>query len=183
MSSARVKGLLFPKIAIGFFFVLLCQGAFASEIKSGFDWKNVQWGDVQLGVGMGIQGGGSSVSGLVRYVPEYRFEPEKKENTIGAGLDLGATGFNNQGGSNFFVLEYAAFGAYHLDVHWDFRLFAGGQSWTGGQGAAFFLGPKALYHFAEEPGPYYLDAVFVSYDAVFFRTLAHLINAGVTFKF
>lgn len=141
------------------------------------------WSDIQLGGGLGIQGGGSSYSLMGRYVPEYKFNSKNRPSYFGAGFDLGVTGFNNVGSPNFLVIEYAAYGSYHLGLHWDFRLFAGLQTWTDGQGIAPFFGPKIIYHFDEEPTWFWIDGVFASYDAILHSHFASVIGVGLVFRF
>jgi hypothetical protein len=93
------------------------------------------------------QGGGFSLGAVGRFLPEFRFNNQASDHFWSVGADLGLTGFNDNGNSAFLVIEYGAFVAYRLSQAWDFRLFAGAQSWTEGNGTAFFTGPEVIYHF------------------------------------
>jgi outer membrane protein OmpA-like peptidoglycan-associated protein len=161
-------------------FVSPCEAAKKSsrDFKSG--WR---WADAHLGADVALQGGGSSFSAIARYVPEYRSSEGLRDKYFGAGFDLGITGFINAARPRFLVLEVGAFGSYHLDEHWDFRLFVGAQNWTDGQGVGLFFGPKVLYHFESEPGILGIDGLFLSYDAVLLSNFAHILSLGVVFDF
>ncbi len=143
-----------------------------------------QWNLTSLQGGMTFahQGGGSSLSLIGRYTPEYFFTGNSALTNFSVGLNLGVTAFNNVGAPNFLALEYGLFGGYRFNDVWDARLLMGGQTWTQGNGSAFFVGAEPLYHFRFEKLPL-LDAAFVSYEAVFLSTLAHELSAGIQLKF
>ncbi len=135
------------------------------------------WGAFQLGIALEPQGGGSRTGFLARYQPELRFHPEQRENFFGVGFDLAAIFFSNKGGSSFLANEFDLYGAFHFNPKWEVRLFAGIQSWTGGNGTNFDLGPAFLYHFAEQAR--FLDGLYFSYRAVFKSPKVGIFEMGI----
>lgn len=136
---------------------------------------------VQAGATAAFQGGGSSISFVARYMPEYRFSGGDFMSKLGAGIDFGVTAFNNAGDSAFLAIEYGAFASYHQD-NLECRLLLGGQRWGSVIGSTFFTGIEPLYYFPKDTLPL-IDAVFVSYEVLFFSNTAHEISAGVQIKF
>lgn len=138
--------------------------------------SSFNWAQFQFGPTMGVQGGGSSFSLLVRYLPEYSF------GAFALGPDLAFCTFGNAGGAEFTVTELGLHTAYLIDENWSVRLLLGAQSWAGNNGVGFFLGPELQYHFQLTHLPW-LNGLFASYTAVMQANTAHLTTAGVTLKF
>lgn len=128
------------------------------------------------------QGGGNSLSALVRYAPSYTFEDAER---FSVGPNLGFSVLRNDGSSAFAVIEYAVHGTVRISEHISARLLLGGQTWTGGNGTAFFVGAEAFYHFGpnEWGESRFLDSVFIAYAPVFQGALAQEFSLGVGVQF
>jgi hypothetical protein len=158
-----------------FLFGLICLGSNAHA-------QGLHLTSFQVGATGATQGGGFSMGVMGRYLPEFDFRnsPEQ-ESYFSVGLDLGLSGFNDANSPMFLALECGVFGAYHFNPHWDARVLVGAQTWTAGNGTAFFVGPEVVYHFASEFKPIGIDGVFVSDEPVFQSKSANLVSAGVQF--
>jgi hypothetical protein len=140
----------------------------------------LQLNNVQLGVTGATQGGGSSFGPILKYLPQYNLL--SGEHLVNVGLDLGVTSFNNAGNSDFLILQYGVFGTYQFSTNWEARMSVGAQTWTAGNGTAFYFGPEAVYHFNEKIWGV-VDGLFLSYNAVLQSNFANLFSAGINFKF
>lgn len=132
------------------------------------------------GVVVATQGGGSSIGPIVKYLP--RFDLKDGNSPFSLGLDLGVTAFNNSGHNNFFVLQYAPSLIYRLNSNWDTRLALGLQTWTSGNGTAFYFSPSLTYHFDEKILKV-IDGISASYSGVTQKTFASLFSLGINFVF
>lgn len=140
---------------------------------------------IHLG-GMIANQAGSSLGLIARYTPEYFFNKESKLSKLSLGADLGFSMFNNTGSSNFLVVEYGVFGAYHFNESFEGRLILGAQSWTLGNGTGFIAGLEAFYHFNSNivgDNFWWVDSIFITYTPVFVTPTAHEFGAGIGFRF
>jgi hypothetical protein len=156
------------------FLILLAVPAHADPVPA------LQLKEVQLGVTGATQGGGSSFGPILKYLPQYNLFPG--DHSVNVGLDLGVTSFNNSGSSDFLILQYGVFGTYRFSPNWEARVSVGAQTWTAGNGTAFYFGPEAVYHFNEKPWGL-VDGLFLSYNAVLQSNFANLFSTGINFKF
>ena len=137
--------------------------------------------ELQVGGTLAVQGGGFSIGPELRYTPHYLFRGLDKMFAV--GLDLGISAFDDESRPTFVAIQYGAFVSYHSNATFEARLFSlGAQTWTGGNGTAFYLGPELLYHFAEKIWGYG-DAVYFSYRGVFENPISSLISLGIQLKF
>ncbi|WP_331339246.1 hypothetical protein [Bdellovibrio sp.] len=126
------------------------------------------------------QGGGSSVSPFVRYLPELNFNDK-----FSTGLSVMASAVKEKVNSSVNGLgELSLFGAYHFNSSFDVRLFVGAQFWGGSHGSGFTFGPEAHYHFGHDGKiPTWLDSAFIVYRSVNVDPSASEFGAGIGFKF
>ena len=171
-NSSSICATKFRLLAI----ILFCLPCFANAAET----NNLHLNEFQGGVTLATQGGGSSFGVIAKYLPSY--DLITGANPISVGLDLGITSFNNSGQSNFYVLQYGISGKYLMNSNFDASLALGGQTWTSGNGTAFYVGPTLNYHLTERL-LYVLDGFYVSYNAVTQTHFANLVSAGINFKF
>ncbi|MEO5970655.1 MAG: hypothetical protein ABIQ95_12065 [Bdellovibrionia bacterium] len=172
-------------LSIGFFsYLFLISVTNAAEASGPGEVLSIQpsseialnLAQIQFGPIMALQGGGSSYSLMVRYLPEYSCD------RFALGLELAFSSFQNAGSATFAVTELGIHGSYSIDPSWSVRLLLGAQSWTGSNGVAFFVGPEAQYHFQFKELKW-IEGLYLSYTPVFQTTLAHLLSAGVNLRF
>ncbi len=134
----------------------------------------------QGGATLATQGGGSSIGAIAKYLPSY--DLVLGEHPITLGLDIGITSYNNSGQANFYVLQYGLNTTYSFTPNLDTSLSLGAQTWTAGNGTAFYVGPNFNYHFSERQ-LYLLDGFYVFYNAVTQSHFANVVSAGINLKF
>jgi hypothetical protein len=103
------------------------------------------------------QGGGSSYSIGVSWVPEYRLS-----DTFYAGLNLGGTVIGDAANNNFGVAEYQAIFGDHFTEDWGGELGAGAQTWFGGRGTYGMFSGTVYRHLAQPAAM--IDRIFATYS-------------------
>jgi hypothetical protein len=166
-------------------FAALCLGNVANADQGDAPRPIMYFDNVQIGAVTVLQQNSLlRLGGLIRYLPEYVFDRDAGDHYFSVGADLGLNVFSSRADQPAFVIgEAGAYGAYYLDNHWDFRLFAGAQIWGNSTGTAPFVGPDVIYHLHTHPKYFGVDGLFVSYKSVFHSRFVNYMSAGINFKF
>jgi hypothetical protein len=128
---------------------------------------------IQMGLSSLFRGR-SSIGPMVRLMTGARF---------GLGFDFGVSSHTNENDTTFAAIEYGVYGAIQFSPWVELRLLVGAESWTGGNGSGFRVGPDLVIHFAGGSGGVGPLGIYISDQVVTVDPGASLLGFGLQIQF
>ncbi len=165
-------------LAVTLLFLAGASSAHAAEAEQS---RIVNWTSFRGGLLLANQGGGSSLSFMLRYSPEFFIAGESLNYRLSVGPTVGIGALHNSGAPPFALIEYGAFISYQFIDTLSARMLGGAQTWTSDNSTAAFAGAELHFHFnfSKDSSLAFLDRAFVAYSSVFKPLVAHEFIAGL----